>query len=126
LTKLTKKTMKFQWSEGCEKNFQKLKIRLTIASVFTLPEGIQGIVVYYDASSVGLGCVLMQNEKVIGYASKQFKIHKKKYPTHNLEFASIVFALYLWRHYLYGVHVNVFTDHKSLQYVLSKRDLNLI
>ncbi|KAH0709023.1 hypothetical protein KY284_010450 [Solanum tuberosum] len=91
LTKLTKKTTKFQWSEACEKNFQELKKR------------------------VGLGCVLMQNGKVIAYASRQLKVHEKNYPTHDLELAVVVFALKIWRHYLYGVYVDIFTDHKSLQ-----------
>ena len=70
-----------------------------------------------DASRVGLGCVLMQGGKVIAYASRQLKIHEKKYPTHGLELAVVVFALKLWRHYLYSEHVDVFTDHKSLQNV---------
>ncbi|WMV46788.1 hypothetical protein MTR67_040173 [Solanum verrucosum] len=74
---------------------------------------------------VGLGCVLMQNGKVIAYASSQLKIHKKNYLTHDLELAAIIFALKIWRHYLYGVHVDVFTDHKSLQYFLNQKELNL-
>ncbi|KAH0778029.1 hypothetical protein KY290_009440 [Solanum tuberosum] len=93
LTKLTQKTVKFQWSEACEKSFQELKKRLTIAPVLTLPEGTQGFVVYCDASRVGLGCVLMQNGKVIAYASRQLKVHEKNYPTHDLELAAVVFAL---------------------------------
>ncbi|WMV60292.1 hypothetical protein MTR67_053677 [Solanum verrucosum] len=125
LTKLTQKTVKFQWSEACEKSFQELKKRLTTAPVLTLPEGTQGFVVYCDASRVGLGCVLMQNGKVIAYASRQLKVHEKNYPTHDLELAAVVFALKIWRHYLYGVHVDIFTDHKSLQYVLTQKELNL-
>ncbi|WMV07081.1 hypothetical protein MTR67_000466, partial [Solanum verrucosum] len=119
------KTVKFQWSEACEKSFQELKKRLITTPVLTLPEGTQGFVVYCDASRVGLGCVLMQNGKVISYASRQLKVHKKNYPTHDLELAAIVFALKIWRHYLYGVQVDVFTDHKSLQYVLTQKELNL-
>ncbi|KAH0679995.1 hypothetical protein KY290_022105 [Solanum tuberosum] len=125
LTKLTQKTVKFQWSEACEKSFQELKKRLTNALVLTLPEGTQGFVVYCDASRVGLGCVLMQNGKVIAYASRQLKVHEKNYPTHDLELAAVVFALKIWRHYLYGVHVDIFTDHKSLQYVFTQKELNL-
>ncbi|WMV59949.1 hypothetical protein MTR67_053334 [Solanum verrucosum] len=93
--------------------------------VLTLPEGTQGFVVYCDASRVGLGCVLMQNDKVIVYAFIQLKIHEKNYPIHDLELADVVFALKIWLHYLYGVHVDVFTDHKSLQYVFSQKELNL-
>ena len=90
-----------------------LKDRLTSAPVLTLPEGTKGFVVYCDASRVGLGCVIMQNRKVIAYASRQLKVHERNYPTHVLELAIVVFALKIWRHYLYGVHVDVFTDHKS-------------
>src|SRR5688572_23431403 len=125
LTKLTQKKEKFQWSLDCEKSFQELKDRLTKAPVLTLPEGTDGFVVYCDASRVGLGCVLMQNGKVIAYASRQLKVHEKNYPTHDLELAAVVYALKIWRHYLYGVHVDIFTDHKSLQYVFTQRDLNL-
>ncbi|WMV32687.1 hypothetical protein MTR67_026072 [Solanum verrucosum] len=96
LPKLTQKTVKFQWSEACEKSFQ-----------------------------VGLGCVLMQNGKVIAYASKQLKVHEKNYPTHDLELVVVVFALKIWRHYLYGVHVDIFTAHKSIQYTLTQKEFNL-
>ena len=90
----------------------------------TLPEGTDGIVVYRDASRIGLGCVLMQNGNVIAYASRQLKVHEKNYPTHDLELPAVVFALKIWRHYLYGVHVDV-TDHNSLPYMFSQKDLNL-
>ncbi|WMV54289.1 hypothetical protein MTR67_047674 [Solanum verrucosum] len=125
LTKLTQKTVKFQWSEGCEKSFQELKKRLTTASVLTLPEGTQGFVVYCDASRVGLGSVLMQNGKVIAYVSIELKVHEKNYLTHDLELVAVVFALKIWRYYLYGVHMDVYTDHKSLQHVSSQKELNL-
>ena len=94
-----------QWSEACEKNIDELKKRLTTAPVLTLLEVTQGFVVYGDASRVGLGFVLMQNCKVIDFASRQLKIHEKNYPTHDLELVAIVFALKIWGHYLYGVHV---------------------
>ncbi|WMV30700.1 hypothetical protein MTR67_024085, partial [Solanum verrucosum] len=87
LTNLTQKTMKFQWSEACEKSFQKLKKRLTTALILTLLESTQGFVVYCDASRVGLCFVLMQNGKVIPYVSRQLKVHEKNYPTHDLELA---------------------------------------
>ena len=85
----------------------------------------EGFVVYCDASRIGLGCVLMQKGKVIAYASRQLKVHEKNYPIHHLELAAIVFALKIWRQYLYGVHSEVFTDHRSLQYIFNPRDLNL-
>lgn len=75
LTKLIQKTVKFQWFEACEKSFQELKKRLTTATILTLLEGTQGFVVYFDASRVGLGCALMQNDKVIAYVSRQLKVH---------------------------------------------------
>ncbi|XP_070050542.1 uncharacterized protein, partial [Nicotiana tomentosiformis] len=87
--------------------------------------GIDGFVVYCDASRIGIGCVLIQHGKVIAYASRQLKNHEKNYPTHDLELAAVVFALKIWRHYLYGVHVDIFTDHKSLQYIFKQKDLNL-
>ena len=102
-----------------------LKDRLTSAPVLTLPEGTKGFVVYCDASRGGLGFVLMQNSTVIAYASRKLKVHEKNYPTHDLELAAMVFALKIWRHYLYGVRMDVFSDHKSLQYVFTQKELNL-
>ena len=81
--------------------------------------------VYSDASRQGLGCVLMQNDRVIAYASRQLKKHEENCPTHDLELATVVFALKIWRHYLYGVPFRIFTDHKSLQYIFTQKELNL-
>ena len=67
----------------------------------------------------------MQIDKVIYYASRNLMVHEKNYPTHDLELAAVVFALKIWRHYLYGVHVDVFTDWKSLKFVFSRKDINL-
>ena len=111
--------------ETCEKSFHELKDRLTSSLVLTLTRSGVGYVIYCDASRVGLGCVLMLDGEVIKYASIQLKIHQKNYPTHDLELVVVVFALKLWRHYLYGVHVDVFTDHKSLLQVLTQRELNI-
>ena len=93
--------------------------------MLTLSEGTDGFVVYFDASRVALGFFLMQQGKVIVYASRKLKVHEKNCPTHDLELAAVVFALKIWRLYLYGVHVDVFTNHKSLQYVFIKKALNL-
>nr|GEU59651.1 putative reverse transcriptase domain, ribonuclease H-like domain, aspartic peptidase domain protein [Tanacetum cinerariifolium] len=90
-----------------------------------LPEGSEDFVVYCDASHKGLGAVLMQREKVIAYASRQLKIHEKNYTTHDLELGLVVFALKIWRHYLYGTKCTVFTDHKSLQHILEQKELNM-
>ncbi|GJW64813.1 putative reverse transcriptase domain-containing protein [Tanacetum coccineum] len=87
--------------------------------------GSKNFVVYYDASCKGLGAVLMQREKVIAYASRQLKIHEKNYTTHDLELGAVVFALKMWRHYLYGIKCVVFTDHKSLQHILDQKELNI-
>ena len=119
MNRLPQKKVKFLWSKSYEKSFQELKTRLTSAPVLTLPDGVDGFMVYCDALRVGLGCVLIQKGKVIAYASRQLKPHEKNYPTHDLELAAVVFSLKIWRHYLYGVHVDVFTDHKSLQYVFT-------
>ncbi|GJW49611.1 putative reverse transcriptase domain-containing protein [Tanacetum coccineum] len=93
--------------------------------ILALPEGTENFVVYCDASHKGLGAVLMQNEKVIAYASRQLKIHEKNYTTHDLELGAIVFALKILRHYLYGTKCTVFTDHKSLQHILDQKYLNM-
>jgi hypothetical protein len=93
LTKLTCKEVRFNWLKECEESFQELKRRLTSAPVLALPSGTEGFIVYSDASSRGLGCVLMQHGKVIAYASRQLKPHEVNYPVHDLELAAIVFCL---------------------------------
>ncbi|GJU59182.1 putative reverse transcriptase domain-containing protein [Tanacetum coccineum] len=95
------------------------------APILALPKGSENFIVYCDASHKGLGAVLMQNEKVIAYASRQLKIHEKNYTTHDLELGAVVFALKMWRHYLYGTRCTVFTDHKSLQHILDQKELNM-
>nr|GFB08369.1 putative reverse transcriptase domain-containing protein [Tanacetum cinerariifolium] len=105
--------------------FQTLKQKLCSAPILALREGSENSVVYYDASHKGLGVVLMQKEKVIAYASCQLKIHEKNYTTHDLELEAVVFALKMWRHYLYGTKCVVFTDHKSLQHILDQKKLNM-
>ena len=125
MTKLTRKGVKFIWDDACEVAFQELKTRLTSAPILIVPERGIGYTIYCDASKDGLGCVLMQNGKVVAYGSRQLKIHEKNYPTHDLELAAVVFALKSWRHYLYGERFEVFSDHKSLKYIFSQKDLNL-
>ncbi|KAJ0511433.1 putative nucleotidyltransferase, Ribonuclease H [Helianthus annuus] len=124
-TKLTRKEEKFIWGVEQEKAFQTLKEKLTHAPVLTLPDRVDDMVVYSDASHSGLRCVLMQRGKVIAYASRQLKTHEKKYPMHDLELAAVVFALKIWRHYLYGVKCTIFTDHKSLKYFFDQKELNM-
>ncbi|GJT75896.1 putative reverse transcriptase domain-containing protein [Tanacetum coccineum] len=95
------------------------------APILALPKGAENFIVYYDASHKGLGAVLMQIEKVIAYASRQLKIYEKNYTTHDLELGAVVFALKIWRHYLYGTKCTMFTDHKSLQHILNQKELNM-
>ena len=121
LTTLTQKSMKFERSEASERSFKTLKDRLTYDLVLTLPKRTKGLVAYYDASRVGLGCVLMQHGKVIAYASRQLKAHERNYLTHDLELTTMVLALKIWRHYLYGIHVDVYIDHKSLKYLFTQK-----
>ncbi|GJZ12937.1 putative reverse transcriptase domain-containing protein [Tanacetum coccineum] len=99
--------------------------RFIEAPILALPEGNDDFVVYCDASHQGLGAVLMQREKVIVYASRQLKPHKENYTTHDLELGAVVFALKIWRHYLYGTKCTVFIDHKSVQHFLDQKELNM-
>ncbi|GJR72377.1 putative reverse transcriptase domain-containing protein [Tanacetum coccineum] len=125
LTELTQKNKKYIWGEDQESAFQLLKQKLCEAPILALPEGNDDFVVYCDASRQGLGVVLMQREKVIAYASRQLKPHEENYTTHDLELGAVVFALKIWRHYLYGTKCTVFTDHKSLQHILNQKELNM-
>ncbi|GKB84579.1 putative reverse transcriptase domain-containing protein [Tanacetum coccineum] len=125
MTKLTQKSMKFDWGEKAEVVFQLLKQKMCSAPILALPEGSENFVVYCNASHKGLGAVLMQREKVIPYASRQLKVHEKNYTKHDLELGAVVFALKMWRHYLYGTKCVVFTDHKSLQHILDQNELNM-
>ncbi|RVW84176.1 Retrovirus-related Pol polyprotein from transposon 17.6, partial [Vitis vinifera] len=125
LTKLTQKGVKFEWSDDCECSFQELKNRLVSAPILTIPSGSGGFVVYSDASHQGLGCVLMQHGRVVAYASRQLKPYERNYPTHDLELAAVVFALKIWRHFLFGETCEIFTDHKSLKYLFSQKELNM-
>jgi hypothetical protein len=90
-----------------------------------MPDIHKGFDVYCDASQLGLGCVLMQEGKVIAYASRQLRKHEKNYPTHDLELAVVVHALKIWRHYMIGNKCKIFTDHKSLKYIFTQKELNL-
>ncbi|GKA94837.1 putative reverse transcriptase domain-containing protein [Tanacetum coccineum] len=125
LTKLTEKNKKYEWGTEEDEAFQTLKEKLCSAPILALPEGTENFVVYCDASHKGFGAVLMQREKVIAYASRQLKKHEENYTTHDLELGAVVFALRLWRHYLYGTKCTVYTDHKSLQYILDQKELNM-
>ncbi|KAL0551526.1 hypothetical protein IC582_010615 [Cucumis melo] len=125
LTALTRKNVKFEWSDKCEQSFQELKKRLVTAPILVLPVTGKDYVIYCDASRLGLGCVLMQDGNVIAYASRQLKEHECNYSTHDLELAAVILALKIWRHYLFGEKCHIFTYHKSLKYIFDKKELNL-
>jgi ribonuclease HI len=125
MTELLKKEKKFQWSTACEDSFQEMKKRLTTAPVLTLPDIRKDFEIFCDASRQGLGCVLMQERKVVAYASRQLRPHEVNYPTHDLELAAVVHALKIWRHYLIGSRCEVYTDHKSLKYIFTQTELNM-
>ncbi|GKF44624.1 reverse transcriptase [Tanacetum coccineum] len=120
-----RKGEKFVWTDERNESFEELKRRLVSALILTLPSGFSGFQIYSDASKKGLGCVLMQHGKVIAYASRQLKPYEVNYPTYDLELAAVVFALKIWRHYLYGESCDIFTDHKSLKYIFTQRELNM-
>ncbi|GJQ96767.1 putative reverse transcriptase domain-containing protein [Tanacetum coccineum] len=122
---INRKNKKYIWGENQESAFQLLKQKLCEAPILALPEGNDDFVVYCDASYQGLGAVLLQREKVIAYASLQLRPYEEKYTTHNLELEAVVFALKIWRHYLYGTKCTMFTDHKSLQHILDQKELNM-
>nr|GEX54909.1 hypothetical protein [Tanacetum cinerariifolium] len=124
-TMLTEKDKKYEWGKEEEEAFQTLKQKLCSAPILALPEGTKDFMVYCDESLKGFGAMLMQREKAIAYASRQLKVHEENYTTHDLELGAVVFALRLWRHYLYGMKCLFFTDHKSLQYILNQKELNL-
>jgi len=125
LTQLTCKGKAFVWDVQCENSFNELKQRLTTTPILILPNSDEPFVVYYDASLLGLGGVLMQDNKVVAYASRQLRIHEQNYPTHDLELAAVVFVLKIWRHYLYVSRFEVFSDHKSLKYLFDQKELNM-
>ncbi|GJU02319.1 putative reverse transcriptase domain-containing protein [Tanacetum coccineum] len=112
MTKLTQKKVKFEWGDKQEAAFQLLKQKLCSAPILALPEGSEDFIAYCAPYEKGLGAVLMQREKVISYASRQLKIHEKNYTTHDLELGAVVFALKIWRHYLYGTKCTVKAEHQ--------------
>ena len=125
MKKLTRKEVRFEWNDLCEKAFQELNRRLKSAPIMIVPERGHGYIVYCDASKAELGCVLMQSGRVVAYGSHQLKNHEQNYPTHDIELAAVVFALKIWRHYLYGKQFEIYLDHKSLKYIFTQRDLNM-
>jgi hypothetical protein len=125
MTELLKKGVKYEWRQKCEDAFHTLRQHLTTAPVLAQPDNTKPFEVYCDAFGTGLGCVLMQDNRVIAYAFRALRPHEQNYPTHDLELAAVVHALKIWRHYLMGAHCNIYTDHKSLKYIFTQADLNM-
>ena len=98
---------------------------MTSAPVLVIPQRGLGYDVYCDASGDGLGCVLMQQGRVIAFGSRQLKVHERNYLIHDLELAAVIHDLKSWRHYLYGEKFEVFSDHKSLGHIFTQKDLNM-
>lgn len=125
MTSLLEKGREFKWDEKCQESFDQLKERLMSPPVLIMPDLQKGFDIYCYACGQGLGCVLMQEGHVIAYASRQLRKHELNYPTHDLELAAVVHALKIWRHYIMGTKCQVYTDHKSLKYIFTQKDLNL-
>jgi hypothetical protein len=125
MTRLLEKGKVFMWTQDCQASFKELKKRLTTAPVLILPDLFKKFDIYCDASRKGLGCVLMQDGHVVSYASHQLRKHEENYPTHDLELATVVHALKIWRHYLIDHRCEIYDDHKSLKYIFTQTDFNL-
>jgi hypothetical protein len=119
MTELLEKDKKFEWTPACEASFQESKKRLTTALILVMPDMEKLFSIYCDMSGQGLGCVLMQHGCVIAYASQQLRNHEVNYPAHELELVAVVQALKIWRHYLMGKRCELYTTHKSLNYIFT-------
>jgi hypothetical protein len=124
MMKLLEKNKAFEWTAKCQTSFEELRKRLTSAPVLVLTDLTKKFYIYYDTSRQGLGCVLMQEGQVVCYASRQLRKHQENYPTHDLELATVVHALKIWRHNLIGHRCEIYSDHKSLKYIFTQNDLN--
>jgi hypothetical protein len=125
MTSLLEKGKEFKWTEECQESFDQLRSKLMAAPVLIMSDLHKNFDIYCDASRQGLGCVLMQEGHVIAYASRQLQKHELNYPTHDLELATVVHARKIWRHYITGTKCRIYTDHKSLKYIFTQKDLNL-
>jgi hypothetical protein len=125
MTQLLEKEAKFKWSPQCEEALLTLKKLLTTAPVLAQPDIEKPFDVYCNASGMGIGGVLMQDGRAIDYALWQLRRYEEHYPIHNLELLAIIHTLKVWRHYLLGNLVHIYTDHKSLKYLFTQLDLNM-
>jgi ribonuclease HI len=122
---LWEKGKEFKWTVECQESFDQLRSKLMAAPVLIMPDLKKNFDIYCDASRQGMGCVLMKEGHIIAYTSRQLRKHELNYPTHNLELAAVVHALKIWRHYIMGTKCRVYTDHKSLKYIFTQKDINL-
>jgi hypothetical protein len=125
MTSLLEKGREFKWDKKYQDSFDQLKERLMSPPVLVMPDLQKGFDIYCNACGQCLGWVLMQEGHVIAYASRQLRKHELNYPTHDLELAAVVHALKIWRHYIMGIKSQVYTDHKSMKYIFTQKDLNL-
>jgi ribonuclease HI len=125
MTKLLEKNKAFEWIVECQVNFEQLRKCLTSAPVSVLLDLTKKFDIYCDTSCRGLGCVLMQEGQVVCYASCQLRKREENYPTHDLELDAVVHALKIWRQYLIGHRCEIYSDHKSVKYIFTQKNLNL-
>jgi hypothetical protein len=125
MTSLLEKGREFKWDEKYQDSFNQLKLKLMSPLMLVMSDLRKGFDIYCDACGQGLGCVLMQDGHVITYTSRQLRKHELNNPTHDLELAVVVHALKIWRHYVMGTKCQVYTDHKSMKYIFTQKDLNL-
>jgi hypothetical protein len=125
MTSLLEKGKEFKWTWECQDSFNQLKLRLMSPPMLITPDLQKGFDIYCDACGQGLGCVLMQEGHVITYVSRQLRKHELNYPTHDLELAVVVHALKIWRHYIMETKCQVYTNHTSLKYIFTQKDLKL-
>ena len=119
MTRLARNEVKFEWNDLCVRAFQELKRKLTSAPILIVPERGQRYTVYCDALKDELGCFFIYSGRVVAYGSRQLKNHERNYPTYDMELAAVVFALKIWRQYLYGEKFEVFSDNKILKYIFT-------
>jgi hypothetical protein len=125
MTSLLEKGKEFKWTHACQESFNQLKFKLMSPPVLVMQDLQKEFNIYCVVCRLGLGCVLIQEGHVIAYASRQLRKHELNYPTHDLELAGVVYAVKIWRHYIMGTKCQVCTDHKSLKYIFTQKDLNL-
>ncbi|KAA3470267.1 DNA/RNA polymerases superfamily protein [Gossypium australe] len=123
---LLRKNVLFNWTDGQQVNFEKAKVVLTQTFMLIQPKLRKEYVLYSDASSTGLGCVLMQGKKVVAYASRQLKQHEFNNPAYDIELVAVVFALKILRHYLYDKKCYIHTDYKSLKWIELLKDYDFV